>query len=282
MQLVDEQDDFALSGADLVHDCFEPLFELAAKAGAGDHRAHVERENALVGERVGGVAVRDALGDAFGDGGLAHARAADERGVVLRPAHERLHHARDFGVAPDDGVEHPVGGERGEVDAESLQRLVPALGAPVGDAMPAARLQEGGVNLLVIYPERPQNVGSRAGLFPRERDEQMLGADEVVLHPIGFLFGARERGFGSGRRENLIGVLRERGHPGEARVQPRAHRVNRRADLAKNLGGDPPVLLQQRHEDMLGVPLAVSVAPRRHFLRNAQRVLRLLGEVVGT
>ena len=86
VQLVDEQDDLALGVLDLLEHRLEALLELAAVLGAGDQRAQVERHDALLLEALGHVAAHDALGEALGDGGLAHARLADEHRVVLGAA----------------------------------------------------------------------------------------------------------------------------------------------------------------------------------------------------
>ena len=75
VQLVDEQDDLAFLLGEIVEHALQALFELAAEFGAGDQRAHVEREDALALEAFGHFAVDDALREAFDDGGLADARA---------------------------------------------------------------------------------------------------------------------------------------------------------------------------------------------------------------
>ena len=72
----------------------------------------------------GDVAVGDALCQAFHDGCFAHARLADEHGVVLRAAREHLDGAADFLVSADHGIELVLGGEAGEiagVAAESVK-----------------------------------------------------------------------------------------------------------------------------------------------------------------
>ena len=94
VQLVDEQDDLALGVLDLLEHGLEPLLELAAVLGAGDQRAQVERDDALVLEPLGHVAAHDALGEALDDGGLADAGLADEHRVVLGPPAEHLDDAR--------------------------------------------------------------------------------------------------------------------------------------------------------------------------------------------
>ena len=105
VQLVDEQDDAARGGLDLLEHGLEPILELAAVLGAGDERAEVERQDPLVLERLGHVAGGDALRDALDDGGLADARLADEHRVVLGAAREHLHRAADLLVAADHRIE---------------------------------------------------------------------------------------------------------------------------------------------------------------------------------
>ena len=82
VQLVDEEDR-VIGAAQLFDDLLEALLELAAVLRAGDERADVQGQHALVREVLGDVTADDALGEALGDGGLADARLADEGGVVL-------------------------------------------------------------------------------------------------------------------------------------------------------------------------------------------------------
>ena len=117
VQLVDEQDG-VVRAAQLLDDLLEPLLELAAVLGAGDERADVQRQDALVGERLGHVARDDALRQALGDGGLADARLADQRGVVLAAARQDLDDALDLLLAADDRVELAGAGGLGQVDAQ--------------------------------------------------------------------------------------------------------------------------------------------------------------------
>jgi hypothetical protein len=51
--------------------------------------------------------VDDLLGQALGDGGLAHAGLAHEQRVVLAPPAEDLDGALDLGGAPDQGSMRP-------------------------------------------------------------------------------------------------------------------------------------------------------------------------------
>ena len=75
VELVDEQDHPAVGVLDLLEDGLEALLELATELGAGDQGAEVERDDALVLERLGHVAADDPLREALDDRGLADARA---------------------------------------------------------------------------------------------------------------------------------------------------------------------------------------------------------------
>ena len=48
VQLVDKENDLAFGGLHFLEHGLEALFEFAAEFGAGDQRAHVERNHALV------------------------------------------------------------------------------------------------------------------------------------------------------------------------------------------------------------------------------------------
>ena len=121
MQLVDE-DDGVLILHQLLHDGLKPLFKLAAILGAGHNQRKVQRQNAFVGQERRHVAFRNALRQAFYNGGLAHARLADQYRIVLGAAAQDLNHALQFVIAPDQRVERIVHGGLGQVAAEFRQQ----------------------------------------------------------------------------------------------------------------------------------------------------------------
>ena len=86
VQLVDERDDLAGRVGDLLENGLQPLLELTAVLGAGQHRADVEGDDPLGLEALRHVAVGDPPGQALDDRRLADAGLADEHGVVLRAA----------------------------------------------------------------------------------------------------------------------------------------------------------------------------------------------------
>ncbi len=106
----------------------QPLLEIAAIARAGEQRAHVEREHGGGGQHFRHFGIDDALGEAFGDRGLADAGFADEQRIVLLAAAQHLDRAVDFGIAPDHRIDLAVARLLVEVDAIGLERLALLLG----------------------------------------------------------------------------------------------------------------------------------------------------------
>jgi len=109
MQLIDE-DDGVLVFHQLLHDRLEPLLELAAIFGSGHDQRKVETENALVGQKARHLAIGDALGQAFDDGGLADTGFADQHRIVLGAAAKNLNHAFELAVAADERVQLAIHG----------------------------------------------------------------------------------------------------------------------------------------------------------------------------
>src|SRR5829696_2710951 len=99
----------------------QPLLEVAAVARACQQRAHVERVDGRRLQHIGDVALDDLAGEAFRDGGLADARLAYVKRIVLRPAAQDLHRPLYLGHAPDQRVDLPGSGLLVEVDGELLE-----------------------------------------------------------------------------------------------------------------------------------------------------------------
>jgi hypothetical protein len=75
-----------------------------------------------VAQHLGHVVLRDAPGQAFGDGRLAHPGFAHQQRVVLAAAAQHLDDALDFVLAPDQRVDLAVTRLLVEVLSELLQR----------------------------------------------------------------------------------------------------------------------------------------------------------------
>ncbi len=142
VQLVDEEHDLAFRLHDFVEHGLEAILELAAVLGAGDERAHVERDDFLVLQSLRHILIDDAPGESLDDGGLADAGLADEHGIVLRASREHLDDAANLLVASDDRIELAAARELREVAAVLLERLVFGFGILIGDALRSSHLCE--------------------------------------------------------------------------------------------------------------------------------------------
>ena len=119
VHFVDEQD-HVLHAAHLRQNVADALLELAAVLRAGDEARHVQREQALAAQRLRHAACGDLLRDPFDDGGLADARLADQRGIVLLPARQDLQDRLDLALSADDEL-RLIGAFR-QIDAELVQQ----------------------------------------------------------------------------------------------------------------------------------------------------------------
>ncbi len=136
MDFVDEQNAVGVF-LQLLQDGLQALFEVAAIFGPGQQGAHVERIHDSVLQYFRHFALHHTPGQAFGDGSLAHAGFADEQGVVLAAAAQRLDDAFDFGFAPDQRIDLAFGCELVQVLRELVERafLLLAFGLAVLGAL---------------------------------------------------------------------------------------------------------------------------------------------------
>ena len=120
VDLVDEEHRVPLLGERRQHR-LQPVLEVAAVAGAGDQRAHVEPVDPGVAERLGDLPLGDAQGQTFDQGGLADSRISHVDRVVLPPPLEDVEGAQDLLVAADQRIDAAAAGEVGEVLGEGLE-----------------------------------------------------------------------------------------------------------------------------------------------------------------
>ena len=187
MDLVDEKDDVA-RGLDLADKALDALLELAAELGARDEGRHVQQVDLLVLQAGRDLALGDALGNALGDGRLAHACLADEAGVVLLAAAEDLDGTVDLPVAADDAVGLAVPGFLGQVFAVSVQELAP------GGFLPPV------FPLLALFAARARGAGAEGEGGRTARHKIVLGRFLGRILP------------GGGQRAGLGGFLQEGAH----------------------------------------------------------------------
>ena len=190
VHFVDEENDLALRFGDFFQDGFEAIFEFTAEFCPGNQGGQIQRDNELGLEHVGNVAGDDALGEAFDDGGFAHAGFADEHRIIFGAAREDLHDAADFLVAADDRIEFGAASQIGEIAGVFLQRGVRGFGILRGDALIAAdaceSLQDGFVSCAVLF----QQLAGGIAVLSSDSQKKMFGGDVLVLEIVGFLLRA--------------------------------------------------------------------------------------------
>src|SRR2546430_1535721 len=190
---VDEQ--HAMSAVlDLFDDLLEALLELTTVLGASHQRTDVEGEQTLAHQRLGHVARGDALRQAFDDGRLADARLADQGGIVLRAPRQDLHDALDLFEAADDRVELAGTGGRGEVHAQLVDdRRLARLAVRGALALLRVRgrlvqhVDDLRADLVERHAERLEDASGDAFAFADQAQQQMLGADVVVIESPRFV-----------------------------------------------------------------------------------------------
>ena len=183
VQLVDEQNHVPGRRLHLPQDRLQPILELAAILGAGDQRAQVERHHTAATQVLRHVRLHDPQGQPLGDRRLAHARLADEHGVVLGPPRQHLDHAADLGIAADHRIEFALGSPLREVDAVFLESLKLLLRILVRDPRLAAYGLQPRQQFLLADGRQLEDVLRLRGHLG-QGEQEVVGGDELVLHLV--------------------------------------------------------------------------------------------------
>ena len=128
VQFVDEQDDVACALGELLQHGLEPFLEFAAILRAREQRARSSASKRLFFERLGHVALDDALREPFDNRGLADTRLADQNRIVFGAAGQHLDGAPDLFVSADHRIELVLPRLFGEIARVFLERVIALLG----------------------------------------------------------------------------------------------------------------------------------------------------------
>ena len=271
MQLVDEQDDLAFLLREVVQDAFQALLELAAKLCAGNQGAHVEREDALVLEPLGHLAVDDALGEALDDRGLADAGLADEDRIVLGPALQHLHRAANLVVAADHRVELALACARRQVERELLERAALLLGIRVVHLLATAqvvdRLFDGALHAAGVFEDATERAPVLAGC-----EHELFAGDVLVAALLRELVGDVEDLDEVVRRVHLAGSALDGRDPSHLLEQARAQQVDVDAGAIEQGTRAAALLVEERKHEVRGFDELV-VAAHGERLRVREREL---------
>ena len=257
MEFVDEKNDLTFAGGNFFEKGFEAIFELAAKFCAGNHRADIHRDEALVFEGFGDIAADDPAGEAFHDRGLADARLADEDWVVFRAAGEDLHRAANLFIATDDGIDLASAGGGGEVAAVFLESLVFALGVLIGDTLTPAHGDERLHQAITGDTALLEHFCGRA-FGSHEREEEVLHAGEFVFQHRHLALGTIED-CAEFLGDLGLGCATDFSEFGYRIAEAGFERGNGDAEFFQERLGEAIGLLEEREQEMLGCDLGVVV-----------------------
>ncbi len=225
VDFVDEQDGVRV-GFELLEHLLQALLEVAAVAGAGQQRAHVEREHGRRSQNLRHFAVDDALGQTFGNRGLADAGFAHEQRIVLLAPAQHLDRAVDLGVTSDHRVDLAVARLLVEVDAIGVERLALLLGLvaalvglsllihtahrtgfgnarPLGDAV--ADVVDRVVTRHVLLL---QEIGGVAFALGKDRDQHIGARHFFATGRLDVDHCALDHALETGRRLGIVGAIR--------------------------------------------------------------------------
>ena len=143
------------------------------------------RETTRLPRSISGMpAFDDELRQPFDDGGLAHARLADEHGIVLRaPGRGSARCARSPAARPMTGSSSPACAP-GQVAGKLVERgrFLLLCGGAGGVLLAAAEgAQELFAGLAQIHAHLDHHVRSHAFAFAHQRQQYVLGADVVLF-----------------------------------------------------------------------------------------------------
>ena len=219
--------------------------------------------------------------EAFGDRGLADARLADERRIVLGAARQDLDDALDLLLATDHRVELAGAGGLGEVDAELVdgRRLAGAL--RLGRRAGRRRLRQDAddfvADLVEVDAERLEDAGGDALALADQAQQQMLGADVVVAEAAGLVDRELDDAFGARGEPDL---------PDDRPITAPDDELDSRADLGEldihvleHACRDALAFAHEAEQQMLGADVVV-IEALRLVLRERQHLACAVCELV--
>ena len=279
VHLVNEKNDFAICALHLVEHAFEAFFKFAAILCARNQRTHVEREESAVLDPVRHIAIRDAQGEPFGNGGLADPGLTDQYRVVLGAPRQDLDGAADFFVAANDWIDLAVTGPLGEVGRKFLERVIAIFGARGIGSPAAAQLVDRRVERFGFHPGIVERIARWRTLGHNERQEQALNRDIAIAGLGRDLLGRIEDA------DRVIGELRRllgatAGHLwnlGQGFINLADRRFGAAARTRDQAGRHPLFVLEQGLGQMLGTNLLV-VQANCDRLRGLQKSLGPIGK----
>jgi hypothetical protein len=188
VQLVDKDNGLTFVLGQFVEHRFESLFKFAPEFGTRQQGGHIQRQNALALERIGYLARHDALCQTFHDGGLAHARLANEHWVVFGATLQNLNSAPDLVVTAYHRVELAYAGPLRQIEGVFFQGFALPFRIGVIDFLATAHGVNGQLERFACQPRFAGRLSHLAFVIAQGQEKQLTG-NECVIALDAFFFG---------------------------------------------------------------------------------------------
>ena len=278
VQFIDENDDTPFVQRDFLEHGFESLLKLAAILGTGNQCRHVEAQHLLALERLGHLAIDDALRQPFDNGRLADARLADQHRIILGAPLQNLDGATDFIIPPDHRIEFALTRTLGQIDAVFFQRFALTFGLLTIDAFAAAHRVHGGLQRLAREAVLLRQTARFAFVIAHSKQEHLAG-DELIAALLRFLVGKVEQVGQIAANRHLAAVPFDRGQAINRLIERRLERLHIHPGLRQQRSRTAIVLLQQGEQQVLRLDHLVVVTDRQ-ALCIGQSLLKFGGKFV--
>ena len=202
----------------------------------------------------------------FDDCRFSDAGFAEEDGVVLLTTAEDLDDAFNFGFSSNDRIEFSFFAHLGEIASEGVEcggfaLAFFAFGCGSGGVFGlfdagAEEVEHLFADLFEFEAQVHQDLGGDAVLLTQQAEEQVLGADVIVIQISGFLDGVFDDFFGAGG----LGQLAHGDHVGSAfdelfDFEADFSQVD--IEVFEHIGTDAGAFLDEAEEDVLGPDIFV-------------------------
>ena len=188
MQLIDKEQDPAITLPDLRQNGLEALLEFTTVLGTGQQRAHIQSKDRFVLEPFRDISAHDTLGKPFDNRRLADPRFTDQDRVVLGLPRQDANHAPDFTIPADHRVKLALLHFLDQVPTVLFQSFIGPLRIRAGYPLMTAHIAEHLQQAVTGQVELQQNPSRRRLLaLICQHQEQVLDADIFVFQVLGFL-----------------------------------------------------------------------------------------------
>ena len=189
VDLIDEENDVALSIGHLFDDTLQSFLKLTFVFCTGDQGTHVERVELFVLQILRYITAHDALGEALDNSRFTCTRLTDQNRIVLGTARKNLQHTANLLITSDDRVEFALTGGVDEVAGVFRECLIVLVSTGALHFLTLTQFVDGLLHLLFCAACVLEDSAHR-GVYLQQSQEDGLHADELVTHLLRVCDGA--------------------------------------------------------------------------------------------